>query len=140
MDGMSEPTGAGQCPVAHGAGSSQQKMSRRSNRDWWPESLSLHTLTQHSPRANPMDEGFDYAEAFKTLDLQAVIADLHALMTDSQDWWPADFGHYGGLFTPRLAWHCQHAGIRVSGITFTGVRAWRTGVAAPVAGNSGLHR
>ena len=104
MDGMSEPTGAGQCPVAHGAGSSQQKMSRRSNRDWWPESLSLHTLTQHSPRANPMDEGFDYAEAFKTLDLQAVIADLHALMTDSQDWWPADFGHYGGLFI-RLAWH-----------------------------------
>jgi catalase-peroxidase len=78
--------------------------SRRGNREWWPEQLSLSTLAQHSPRANPMDEGFSYAEAFKTLDLNAVIQDLHALMTDSQEWWPADFGHYGGLFI-RLAWH-----------------------------------
>jgi catalase-peroxidase len=103
MDGMTENAGAGQCPVAHG-GAPARKSSRRGNRDWWPESLSLHTLSQHSPRANPMGAEFDYAEAFKTLDLDAVIKDLHALMTDSQEWWPADFGHYGGLFI-RLAWH-----------------------------------
>ena len=106
MDGMTnDPAAAGQCPVAHGgAGAAQRKTSQRSNRDWWPEHLSLDSLTQHSPRANPMGEGFDYAEAFKQLDLNAVVQDLHALMTDSQEWWPADFGHYGGLFI-RLAWH-----------------------------------
>jgi catalase-peroxidase len=74
------------------------------NRDWWPEGLRLEGLNQHSPRSNPLGESFDYATAFKTLDLNAVISDLHALMTDSQDWWPADFGHYGGLMI-RLAWH-----------------------------------
>ena len=100
MDGMTEKAG-GQCPVAHGRPPAR---SRRGNRDWWPEHLSLHTLLQHSPRANPMDSTFDYAEAFKTLDLNAVVQDLHALMTDSKDWWPADFGHYGGLFI-RLSWH-----------------------------------
>ena len=106
MDGMSDNKAAGgECPVAHGgAGSSKRQTSRQGIRDWWPEHLSLATLTQHSPRANPMGEGFDYAEAFKQLDLNAVIQDLHALMTDSQEWWPADFGHYGGLFI-RLAWH-----------------------------------
>jgi catalase-peroxidase len=87
--------GAAKCPVAHG---------HRANRDWWPDNLRLEGLNQHAPRSNPMGEEFDYAEEFKTLDLNAVIEDLHALMTDSQDWWPADFGHYGGLFI-RLAWH-----------------------------------
>ncbi len=88
---------AANCPAAQGR-------AGRSNRDWWPASLRLEGLNQHSPRSNPMGEAFDYAAEFKTLDLNAVIADLHALMTDSQDWWPADFGHYGGLFI-RLAWH-----------------------------------
>ncbi len=91
--------GASGCPVAHGGGA-----KRRGNRDWWPESLSLSVLNQHAPRSNPLGADFDYAAAFKTLDLDAVMADLKALMTDSQDWWPADFGHYGGLFI-RLAWH-----------------------------------
>ncbi len=101
MDGMNEGAGTGACPVAHGKAG---RRPRRGNRDWWPEQLSLSTLSQHSPRANPMGPAFDYAAAFKTLDLDAVIQDLHNLMTDSQDWWPADFGHYGGLFI-RLAWH-----------------------------------
>ncbi|HTR83746.1 MAG TPA: catalase/peroxidase HPI [Reyranella sp.] len=74
------------------------------NRDWWPNQLNLQPLNQHAPRSNPMGETFDYAKEFKSLDLNAVIKDLHALMTDSQDWWPADFGHYGGLFI-RMAWH-----------------------------------
>src|SRR5689334_21956403 len=96
MDGMTEERVAGKCPMSGGR--------RRGNRDWWPQQLNLDSLRQHSPLSNPMGESFNYAEAFKTLDLNAVIADLHALMTDSQDWWPADFGHYGGLFI-RLAWH-----------------------------------
>ncbi len=90
-------TQTGKCPVLHG-------VRGRSNKDWWPQTLDLKALDQHSPRANPMDPGFNYAEAFKSLDLDALIADLHKLMTDSQPWWPADFGHYGGLFI-RLAWH-----------------------------------
>ena len=85
------------CPVAHGA-------SARSNRDWWPNQLNLQTLNQHGPQSNPMGKEFDYAKEFKSLDLNAVIKDLTALMTDSQDWWPADFGHYGGLMI-RMAWH-----------------------------------
>ncbi len=88
---------SGKCPVMHGA-------HGHSNKDWWPQTLDLKALDQHSPRANPMDAGFDYAAAFKSLDLNALIGDLHKLMTDSQPWWPADFGHYGGLFI-RLAWH-----------------------------------
>ena len=74
------------------------------NRDWWPNQLNLQVLHQHSTLSNPMGEAFDYAKEFKSLDLNAVIKDLHALMTDSQDWWPADFGHYGPLFI-RMAWH-----------------------------------
>jgi len=84
------------CPVMHGA-------RGHSNREWWPQTLDLKVLDQHSPRANPLP-GFSYAEAFKSLDFDALVADLHKLMTDSQPWWPADFGHYGGLFI-RLAWH-----------------------------------
>src|SRR5499427_1280927 len=74
------------------------------NRDWWPNQLDLHVLHQHSALSNPMGGEFDYAKEFKSLGLKAVIKDLHAVMTDSQDWWPADFGHYGGLFI-RMAWH-----------------------------------
>jgi catalase-peroxidase len=74
------------------------------NRDWWPNQLDLHVLHQHSTLSNPMGEAFDYAKEFESLNLNAVIKDLRALMTDSQDWWPADFGHYGGLFI-RMAWH-----------------------------------
>jgi len=76
----------------------------RGNRDWWPHALNVSILHQHSPQSNPMGAAFDYAEEFKTLALDAVIGDLKALMTDSQDWWPADFGHYGPLFI-RMAWH-----------------------------------
>src|SRR5437879_4386867 len=76
----------------------------RTNRDWWPNQLSLQPLNQHSSLSDPMGHAFDYAKEFESVDLDAVIKDLHALMTDSQDWWPADFGHYGGLFI-RMAWH-----------------------------------
>jgi catalase-peroxidase len=76
----------------------------RSNRDWWPDRLDLKGLHQNSPLSNPMGKSFNYAEEFKKLDLKALKKDLSALMTDSQDWWPADFGHYGGLFI-RMAGH-----------------------------------
>ncbi|UCG78308.1 MAG: catalase-peroxidase, partial [Nitrospirota bacterium] len=75
-----------------------------SNFDWWPDQLNLRILHQHSSKSDPMDGEFNYAEEFKKLDLNAVKKDLYALMTDSQDWWPADYGHYGGLFI-RIAWH-----------------------------------
>ncbi len=84
----------GKCPFTGGSGA-------RTNRDWWPNQLNLQVLHQHSSLSNPMGEAFNYAKEFERLDLNAVIEDLHALMTDSQDWWPADFGHYGGLFMPR---------------------------------------
>ena len=96
-------TDASKCPyaAAHGARTSH---GARSNRDWWPQGLNLRILRQHPAAADPMGEGFDYATAFATLDLAAVKRDLTTLMTDSQDWWPADWGHYGGLFI-RMAWH-----------------------------------
>ncbi len=91
------------CPFsgAHGA---KTKQGTQSNRDWWPHQLNVGILHQHAPSSNPMDAGFDYAQAFKQLDYAALKTDLVALMTDSQDWWPADWGHYGGLFI-RMAWH-----------------------------------
>src|SRR5690606_27101314 len=88
------------CPFPHAATAA----GGRSNRDWWPEQLDLTILHQHSALSDPMGETFDYAKAFATLDLDAVVADLKAVMTDSQAWWPADFGHYGPLFV-RMAWH-----------------------------------
>ena len=91
------------CPVTGGAGNHAPGRGT-SNRDWWPNQLNLNVLHQHSPLSNPMGEGFDYAEEFRSLDLAAVKKDLQALMTSSQDWWPADFGHYGPFFI-RMAWH-----------------------------------
>lgn len=91
------------CPFS-GGGKLNAPRRGPSNQDWWPNQLSLKPLHQHSPLSDPMDPDFDYAKAFNSLDLAAVKQDLHALMTDSQDWWPADFGHYGGLFI-RMAWH-----------------------------------
>ncbi|MCG8325012.1 MAG: catalase/peroxidase HPI [Thiotrichales bacterium] len=87
-----------QCPFSHSAGTGT------TNRDWWPNQLQLDILRQHSNKSNPMDEAFNYAEEFKSLDYKALKKDLTDLMTDSQDWWPADYGHYGGLFI-RMTWH-----------------------------------
>jgi catalase-peroxidase len=91
---------AGKCPVVHGT----TKLGMISNSHWWPNQLNLRILRQNSSLSDPMGEAFNYAEEFKKLDFKALKKDLHALMTDSQDWWPADFGHYGGLFI-RMAWH-----------------------------------
>ena len=91
---------AGKCPVAHGA----TKVSMRGNRDWWPNQLNLKILHQNTALSNPMGPAFNYADKFKALDLKALKNDLYALMTDSQDWWPADYGHYGPFFI-RMAWH-----------------------------------
>jgi catalase-peroxidase len=96
MDAKTEDASAGKCPVMH--------ITAKSNRDWWPNQLNVQVLHLQSAKSNPMGEAFDYAKEFKSLDLNAVIKDLNALMTYSQDWWPADFGHYGGLMI-RMAWH-----------------------------------
>ncbi|MBC7562878.1 MAG: catalase/peroxidase HPI [Gemmatimonadaceae bacterium] len=117
MDGMTGESG-GKCPVMHGASAAVGQVvsddpianrrssivGGRSNRDWWPNQLDLGILHQHSSLSNPMGSGFDYSTAFRTLDLAAVKQDLVTLMTDSQDWWPADYGHYGPFFV-RMAWH-----------------------------------
>jgi len=98
MNAKVDDKSAGSCPVVHAT------VAARTNREWWPNQLNLRVLHQHSALSDPMGDAFDYAEEFKSLDLDAVIKDLRALMTDSQDWWPADFGHYGPLFI-RMAWH-----------------------------------
>ena len=100
MDG-NNPTGGGKCPVMHGGST---RFSSRSNKDWWPNQLNLNILHQNSAKSDPMGGTFSYADAFSALDLKALKDDLYALMTESQDWWPADYGHYGGLFI-RMAWH-----------------------------------
>jgi catalase-peroxidase len=97
MDAKTDDKSAGKCPFTGGSRGHR-------NRDWWPESLDIEMLHRNSSLSDPMGKDFDYAKEFKTLDLNAVIKDLQALMTDSQDWWPADFGHYGGLLI-RMAWH-----------------------------------
>ena len=97
MDAKTNDKGAGNCPFTGG-------VRKPNNRDWWPNLLDLQVLHGHSDLSDPMGKAFDYAAEFKTLDLNAVMTDLKALMTDSQDWWPADFGHYGGLMV-RMAWH-----------------------------------
>ncbi len=95
-----KPTSAGKCPVMHGGNTTAES----SNSNWWPNALNLDILHQHDTKTNPLGESFNYAEEFKKLDLNAVKKDLHAFMTDSQAWWPADWGHYGGLMI-RMAWH-----------------------------------
>ncbi len=97
---MSEPKEEGKCPIVHGT----TNVGMRSNSDWWPNRLNLKILRQNSSLSNPMGESFSYAEEFEKLDYKALKKDLAALLTDSQDWWPADFGHYGGLLI-RMAWH-----------------------------------
>ena len=117
----------GKCPVAHGA----TNMGMRSNKDWWPDQLNLRILSQNSEKSDPLGEAFDYAKAFKSLDLHAVKQDLFALMTDSQDWWPADYGHYGGLFI-RMAWHSAgtyrmadgRGGARSGSLRFAPLNSW----------------
>ena len=100
MDEGQHGNNAGKCPVMHGG----QTASGHSNTDWWPESLNLDILHQHDHKSDPMGEDFDYREEVKKLDVAALKKDMHALMTDGQDWWPADWGHYGGLMI-RMAWH-----------------------------------
>ena len=100
----SESNDISKCPFHNGSMKHNVGGGGTRNNDWWPNQLKLSILRQHSSLSNPMGEDFNYAEAFNSLDLEAVKTDLHALMTDSQDWWPADFGHYGGLFI-RMAWH-----------------------------------
>ncbi len=100
---MSHPADIAQCPF-HAAGGARAQQGAQSNAHWWPQQVNLSILHQHPPASNPMDPGFDYAKAFQSLDYWGLKKDLAALMTDSQEWWPADWGHYGGLMI-RMAWH-----------------------------------
>ena len=93
----------GKCPVMHGAMTSNSS-SGTSNKDWWPEQLNLNILHQHDRKSDPMGDGFDYRKEFNEIDYDALKADLNDLMTDSQEWWPADYGHYGPFFI-RMTWH-----------------------------------
>jgi catalase-peroxidase len=104
MTDQAEGTTTGGCPVMRGAHAAHTATGTAANEHWWPNQLSLRMLHQNSPASNPMDDGFDYAAEFKTLDFAAVKKDLTALMTDSQEWWPADYGHYGPFFI-RMTWH-----------------------------------
>jgi catalase-peroxidase len=102
---MENPTGnSSKCPVTGAIGKHGFGASGTKNSQWWPNQLKLNILRQHAPKSNPMGEGFNYAQEFKSLDLKAIKEDLHRLMTDSQEWWPADYGHYGPFFI-RMAWH-----------------------------------
>ena len=112
----------GGCPVMHGAVTA----AGTSNTDWWPATLNLDILHQHDTKSNPLGEDFDYREELKSLDAEALKEDLKALMTDNQDWWPADWGHYGGLMI-RMAWHAAGS-----------YRIWRTAAAVAAAGNHPL--
>ena len=94
----------GKCPVMHGAATTNNSASSTSVRDWWPNNLNLNILHQHDSKSNPMEEEFDYQEEFSKIDYDGLKKDLNALMTDSQDWWPADYGHYGPFFI-RMTWH-----------------------------------
>ncbi len=95
---------SGKCPVTGATGKHSAGAAGTKSRDWWPNQLKLNILRQNSELSNPMGEDFNYAKEFKTLDYKGLKKDLYKLMTDSQDWWPADFGHYGPLFI-RMAWH-----------------------------------
>lgn len=126
----------GMCPVMHGANTE----TSQSNMAWWPKALNLNILHQHDRKVNPMDAGFDYRKAVKSIDVDALKNDLRVLMTDSQPWWPADWGHYGGLMI-RMAWHAAGS-YRVAdgrgGAGTSKVFSWLANTCCPSCKNKGL--